>query len=110
MTPFKSPGFNCRTCGCCCMGFPLFACTEEAYKKYGKLYEYRGLTAVRRGPLYVFITEPCEHLEYKDGIYTCLIQDHKPELCVKDQPGGKTCLEARAFYHKKEIPTGLRIR
>jgi len=110
MISSESENFNCRTCGACCQGLPLFACNEEQYNRFGMLYEYRGLTAVRRGPYYVFITEPCRHLSYENGMYTCLIQDHKPLLCASDRPGGRTCHEARNFYNNKEIPQGLRIR
>jgi hypothetical protein len=97
MTTLPSENYDCRTCGACCLGFPLFDCSEDYYKKYGILYELRGLYFLQKENTYHCMTESCKYLTYKNGSYTCDIQEDKPEVCRKAKPGDKICLEARKF-------------
>jgi hypothetical protein len=89
--------FDCRTCGACCLGFPVFECAEEYFKKYDVLFQLRGLVWKQKDNKYYCMTQPCRHLQFKEGVYSCLIQDSKPEVCKIAKPGDETCLDARKF-------------
>jgi hypothetical protein len=87
--------YDCRTCAACCKGFQLFVCSNEYYKKYGVLYEMRGLSFIKKDGKYQCMTEPCRNLKINDGLHSCLIQATKPRACVDFKPGSKSCIEAR---------------
>lgn len=97
MTTSESEKYDCRTCGACCMGCKVFECNTDYYKKYGILFEMRELYFMKREGKIYCMSQPCKHLDYKEGIYSCLIEDTKPDVCKQAKPGEKICLEARKF-------------
>lgn len=93
---------KCRFCAGCCQ-IVLLPMINLSHEMEDFLLR-RGfdILVAPNNSVYLKIYQPCPHLIYKNGFYTCNEYDKRPIICQKFQVDGALCALSKVFNHKKQ--------